>query len=83
MATTQEIIEALHHADEVNKKAFEEITKKLNDLQSKVANLELVALQSESVSPELEAAVSAVVASSQALDDIVPDAKKVEQVFSP
>lgn len=73
MATTQELIDSLNHADESNKKAFAEITAKINDLQSKVANLGIVVDQSATVTPELEAAVSAVVASSKALDDIVPD----------
>lgn len=69
MATQKELAAAIDAANEKLKKIGTETTTllgKIDDLQKQIA--------SNPVSPELQAAVDALVAQAQVVDDLVPDA---------
>ncbi len=77
MAKTQaELAEEIRQSNTQTRKGIDEVLGKIKNLEDIIAN-------GAEVSPELEAAVADLKVSTQALDDIVPDAPPVEPPAPP
>ncbi len=72
MATQLELIEALKTVRAQQDKSTEEIKNALKTLSDKITELEEVIAKGEAT-PELTAAVDAVKAQAQVIDDLIPD----------